>query len=242
LYVSGVKRAGDAERLKGKVAVVTGASSGIGLEIARALAAEGAAVIGFARRFPARAAAPPPSGQLLEVGLDVTDEAAVRARFAELGDVDILCCCAGIGTFAPIREARVEDLRAMLEVHIVGTFLPARELLLRRALAGPRPGHIISVSSSAALRTFTSCGGYSAAKEGQRGLTRVLVEEARALGVRVTGLYPGATDTPIWDERPGFDRAAMLRPAQLAELVVELVVRPELAVEELVVMPPAGAL
>jgi NAD(P)-dependent dehydrogenase (short-subunit alcohol dehydrogenase family) len=102
--------------------------------------------------------------------------------------------------------------------------------------------HIVNVASVAAFRTFTSCAGYSAAKEGQRGLTRVLVEEARALGVRVTGLYPGAVDTPIWDGRAGFDRTAMLRPADVAGVVVEIIARPELAVEELVVMPPAGAL
>jgi NAD(P)-dependent dehydrogenase (short-subunit alcohol dehydrogenase family) len=229
--------------LQDRVAVVTGASSGLGAAIAHALAQEGARVVGFARRFGAGPAAPPAAGAIAEVALDVTDEDAVRARWAELGSVDLLVCCAGVGTFGPLAETRVADLRAMLEVHIVGTFLPARELLAARARARPeRPAHIVTVSSVAAFRTFTGCAGYSAAKEGQRGLTRVLVEEARALDVRVTGLYPGATDTPIWDGRPGFDRAAMLRPERVAGLVVEIVARPELAVEELLVMPPAGAL
>ncbi len=128
----------------------------------------------------------------------------------------------------------------MLEVHVVGAFLCARELL-RQA----RPGHprsIVLISSSAAIRTFTDCGGYSAAKEGLRGLGRVLAEEARAHDVRVTTLHPGAVDTPIWDARAGFDRKKMMQPVDLAGLVVEIVVRPEIAVEEIVVMPPAGAL
>lgn len=228
-------------RLRGVTAAVTGASSGLGAAIARALAGEGAAVVGFARRFAASAKTARP-GEVLEVGLDVTDERAVQAAFAGR-DFDVLCCCAGVGMFGPLLEAKAADLRAMLDVHIVGTFLPARELLARRARGAPwRPGHIIVVSSVAAFRTFTACAGYSAAKEGQRGLTRVLAEEARPLDVRVTGLYPGATDTPIWDDRPGFDRAKMLRPTDVAGLVVELVARPELAVEELLVLPPAGTL
>jgi short-subunit dehydrogenase len=71
---------------------------------------------------------------------------------------------------------------------------------------------------------------------------RVPVEEARPLDVRVTTLYPGAVDTPLWDQRPAFDRAAMMRADRVAELLVEILARPELAVEELVVMPPQGAL
>jgi short-subunit dehydrogenase len=70
----------------------------------------------------------------------------------------------------------------------------------------------------------------------------VLVEEARAWDVRVTGLYPGAVDTPIWDSRPGFDRAAMMRPGDLAGLVVDILCHPTLSVEELQVLPPVGTL
>src|SRR5690349_15261207 len=104
-------------RLDGKHAVVTGASTGIGAAIARALAAEGAAVVGFARRF---AAAPlpaaPPAGQVTEVPLDVTDERAVELRFAALPGVDILVCSAGIGTFAPVLATDAAALREMLDV------------------------------------------------------------------------------------------------------------------------------
>lgn len=228
-------------RFADRVAVVTGASSGIGAAIARALAREGAGVVGFARRFAApRIASPPAPGQILEVRLDVTDERAVAARFAELGPVDILVHSAGTGVFAPIAEARVEDLRAMLDVHVVGAFLCAREAL--RGMQARRRGHIVHVSSVAAFRTFLSSGGYTAAKEGLRGLTRVLTEEARAYDIRVTGLYPGATDTAIWDARPEFDRRDMLRPESLASLVVEILAHPEMSVEELLVLPPKGVL
>jgi 3-oxoacyl-[acyl-carrier protein] reductase len=227
-------------RLAGKVCAVTGASSGIGQAIARAFAAEGAAVIAYARRFRNDSALAAAAGRIAEVGLDVTDEARVRARFGELRALDVLVCSHGTGTFAPIATASAADLRAMLDTHVVGTFLCAREAL--RLMRPARRGHIVNVSSHAALRAFADCGGYTAAKAGQLGLTRVLAEEARPYDVRVTALLPGATDTPIWDDRPGFDRSKMMRCEELATIVVDLVTRPGVAIEELVVTPPAGAL
>jgi NAD(P)-dependent dehydrogenase (short-subunit alcohol dehydrogenase family) len=90
--------------------------------------------------------------------------------------------------------------------------------------------------------SFPDCSVYTAAKAGQHGLTRVLAEEARADGIRVTSFQPGATDTPIWDDRPGFDRSKMMRSEHVAALLIELIARPELSVFELQVMPPGGAL
>jgi 3-oxoacyl-[acyl-carrier protein] reductase len=91
-------------------------------------------------------------------------------------------------------------------------------------------------------RAFPDCGGYTAAKAGQRGLMRVLAEEARPYDIRVTALLPGATDTPIWDDRPGFDRSKMMQPDDVAGLLVSVVARPMLAIDELTVTPPAGSL
>ena len=164
----------------------------------------------------------------------------VRARFAELPSLDVLVNAAGVGSFAPVHAAEVADLRAMLEVHVVGTFLCCREAL--RLMQPRRRGHLVNVGSIAATRVFTECGGYTAAKAGQLGLTRVLAEEARAYDVRVTALLPGAVDTPIWDSRPGFDRDKMLRADDLAQLVVDLVARPRLSIDEIIVLPPGGTL
>jgi len=228
------------QRLAGKFAIVTGGSSGIGAACAEALAAEGAAVVATGRRFARGALRVPGPGELVQAHLDVTDEAEVVARFAELPEIDVVVCSAGVGTFGPVIDAPAAALRAMLEVHIVGALLCAREAL--RRMQPRRRGHIVAIGSHVAHRAFPDCSGYTAAKAGQLGLMRVLAEEARPHGVRITTLLPGATDTPIWDDRPQFDRSKMMRPSDVAGLLIELVARPAISVEEVTVTPPAGAL
>lgn len=228
------------KRLLGKFAVVTGGSSGIGAACATALAQEGAGVLACGRRFAPGPARSPGLGEIVPAALDVTDEAAVRARFAEVPELDIVVLSAGIGTFGPIANSSVGELRAMLEVHVVGTLVCAREAI--RRMMPRRRGHIVVIGSHAAHRSFTDCGGYTAAKAGQLGLTRVLAEEARPYDIRVTALLPGATDTPIWDDRPGFDRSKMMQPEDVAGFLVSIVARPGISVEEVIVTPPAGAL
>jgi NAD(P)-dependent dehydrogenase (short-subunit alcohol dehydrogenase family) len=227
-------------RLLGKFALVTGGSSGIGAACATALAAEGVGVVACGRRFAAGPAAVPTLGTVVPAQLDVTDEAAVQARFSELPALDVVVLSAGVGTFGPIANSSVAELRAMLEVHVVGTMVCAREAV--RRMMPRRAGHIVIIGSHAANRAFSDCGGYTAAKAGQLGFARVLAEEARPYNIRVTTLLPGATDTPIWDDRPGFDRAKMMKPEDVASFLIAIVARPGIAVEEVVVTPPAGAL
>lgn len=229
-------------RLLGKVAAVTGGSSGIGAAVARVLAAEGAAVFSLARRFTALPGGGnrPEPGQIAELQLDVTDEAAVRTAFDALGALDILVCSHGTGTFAPVQTAETADLRAMLDSHVIGTFLCAREAL--RGMQPRRSGHIVAIGSHVAHRAFPECAGYTAAKAAQLGLMRVIGEEARPYNIRATTVMPGATDTPIWDDRPGFDRSKMMKPDDVAGFVVAIIARPNIAIDEVTVMPPAGAL
>jgi NAD(P)-dependent dehydrogenase (short-subunit alcohol dehydrogenase family) len=228
------------KRLIGKVAIVTGGSSGIGAACAAALAGEGAAVLATGRRFPTGHARVPAPGEVVQAHLDVTDEVEVKTRFGEMPQIDLLVCSAGLGTFGPVIHASVADLRAMLNVHVLGTMLCAREALKR--MQPRRKGHIVAIGSHVAHRAFSDCSGYTAAKAGQLGFMKVLAEEARPYDVRATTLLVGATDTPIWDDRPGFDRGKMMKPDDVAGFLVSIVSRPGIAVEEVTVMPPAGAL
>ena len=227
-------------RLLGKIALVTGGSSGIGAACATALAAEGAAVIACGRRFAPASVTSPASGVVTPAHLDVTNEAAVGALFAQVPELDVLVVSAGTGTFAPVASTSAAALREMLEVHVVGTLNCAREAL--RHMMPRKRGHIVMINSHVAHRAFTDCGGYTAAKAAQLGLARVLAEEARPYDIRVTSLLPGATDTPIWDDRPGFDRSKMMKPDDVASFLVAIVARPGIAVEEVTLTPPAGAL
>lgn len=220
---------------------VTGASSGIGRAVCAALAADGARVIGFARRFAQESLGTmPASGEIAEIALDVTRESDVRARFGELAALDALILSHGDGTFAPVASARAEDLRAMLDSHVVGSFLCARaagELMRTRG-----HGHVIAIASVAAERAFPECAGYTAAKAGQLGLMRVFAEEVRPQNIRVTNVLLGAVDTPIWDGREGFDRSKMMPAPKVAELLCDLLRRPELSVDTITVVPPGGNL
>jgi NAD(P)-dependent dehydrogenase (short-subunit alcohol dehydrogenase family) len=228
------------QALLGRTALVTGGTSGIGAATAVAMARAGAAVVAAGRRGVAGPLAALQPGMVVPTALDVTDETAVVARIAEMAELDVLVCAAGIGSFASIVHTEVAALRAILEVDVIGTFLCAREAL--RRMAAQRRGHIVVIGSIAAQRPFLDCAAYAAAKAGQHGFTKVLAEEARAHNVRVTLMVPGAIDTAIWDDRPGFERAQMMRPEDLADTIVSIVARPSVAIEELTMLPPAGAL
>jgi NADP-dependent 3-hydroxy acid dehydrogenase YdfG len=227
-------------RLLRKYALVTGGSSGIGAACARALADEGAAVVACGRRFARGAVSAPAPGQVVAAHLDVTDEREVTERVDALPELDVLVCSHGQGTFTPIARTSLADVRAMLEVHVLGTLACVREAA--RRMQARKSGHIVVVGSHAVNHAFAECGGYTAAKAGQVGLARVLATELRSYDVRVTTVLPGATDTPIWDDRPGFDRAKMLKPEDVAGVIVSIVARPHVAVDEIVVTPPAGVL
>ena len=186
--------------LKGKVAVVTGASRGIGAAVARQLSAAGVSV-GLASR----------SGDDLgldnAIGLrcDVTDptqvDAAVAATVERFGQLDILVANAGVGAYGPFLELSAEHLEEMIDVNLKGTIYAVRAALPHLLESGA--ADIVTLASEAGRRGFPGEAVYCASKFGQVGFTRALDGELREHGVRCTNVCPGgvATDFALDDGR-----------------------------------------
>ena len=183
----------------GKVAVVTGAGSGIGRSIARLLGRRGA-VVHVADLDPASA-----SDVAAEVGgtaheLDVRDAAAVQALadalFGGGGGVDMLFNNAGVGHAGPVAETPLSDWRTVVEVNLMGV-VHGVHAFLPGMLAQGRPAHIVNTASMAGLVANPGMVPYCTTKFGVVGLSEALDLEVRKQGVRVTALCPGIIDTAI---------------------------------------------
>jgi NAD(P)-dependent dehydrogenase (short-subunit alcohol dehydrogenase family) len=189
--------------LSGKVAVVTGASSGIGEATARALAARGAAVVLAARNeekilFLEREISAA-GGSALAVTTDVTDEASVESMVeravGELGSLDVLINNAGLGLSGRVAELRPDDLRYLFEVNVLGPLTCIRAALPRME----RGGRIVNVSSVVGKRAIPKVGGYCATKSALNALSDSLRVEVADRGIAVTTVYPGTTRTAFRD-------------------------------------------
>lgn len=213
--------------LAGKVAVITGASRGIGAAVSCALSGAGARVVRLARSLPERVEA-----WGMDLPCDVTDAGQV-ARAAEritreAGRPAVVVNNAGSFLLAPLAETTPEQFDAQLAVNLRGPFLVARAFLPLLADGGGR--HIL-VGSIADHQAYPGNAAYAASKFGVRGLHEVLRAETRGTGVHCALVSPGPTNTAIWDpvnpdERPGFlPRRAMLTPEDVAQAVAFVATR-----------------
>lgn len=186
-----------------RVAVVTGASSGIGEATARVLAAQGFHVVAVGRRAERITPLADEIGGTPVVA-DVTDDAAVAALAAGLSRVDVLVNNAGGAKgLEPVAEANLEHWRWMWETNVLGTLRVTRALL--PALIGSGDGLIVTVTSVAALEVYDGGSGYTAAKHAQSALHRTLRGELLGLPVRLTEIAPGAVRTEFSAVRFGGD-------------------------------------
>ncbi len=197
----------EAKRLTGKVAVITGAASGIGRQIARTFAAAGAKVVIAdldAERARATAAEIDREGtQAIAVAMDVTSEtevdAAMRTVTESLGRIDILVSNAGIQIVAPLEELAFADWRRLLAIHLDGAFLTTRAAL--RPMYRQRSGSIIYMGSVHSKEASVLKGPYVTAKHGLIGLAKVVAKEGAKYGVRANVVCPGFVRTPLVDRQ-----------------------------------------
>lgn len=214
-------------RLAGRLALVTGGSTGIGAAVAAALRAEGATVIRAARR-PG-----PPEGNDVPIAVDLADDNGpdeLARQVLEIGVPDLIVSSAGGFLLAPFADTSLGDLDQLYRVNLRAPFELARRLLPPMKARG-RGRHIL-IGSVADHRAFAGNAAYSATKFGLRGWHEVLEEEYRGTGVLCSLVSPGPVDTPLWDpfDPDGRDdlpsRAAMLKPADVAEAVLWIATRP----------------
>ena len=190
--------------LTGKVALVTGASSGLGVHFARTLGAAGASVVIAARRADRlaslQAELQAAGDRAAAVDLDVQSAESVATAFdtAEkaLGPIDIVVNNAGISIVKPALDMPVEDWDAVVNTNLRGAWLVA-QTAGKRWLAGRRPGVIVNIASILGLRTIGQVAPYNASKAGLIHLTRALAMEWARYGIRVNAICPGYIETEM---------------------------------------------
>ena len=236
--------------LKDKVAIITGASRGIGRATALVFSQAGAKVVLASRtQHDLETAANlirADDGEALVVTTDVTQADAVEAlvnRTLEVYDqIDILVNNAGIGVFEMVADSDPEVWTQVVASNLKSTYLCSKYVL--PPMLARQSGQIINVLSIAAKIAFKASSAYCAAKAGALAFTKVLAEEVRGENIRVTAVSPGSVDTPFWDkieDHPNLN--LMLQPEHVAETILFVATQPTgVVTDEIVVTPPLGIL
>lgn len=194
--------------LAGEVAIVTGASSGIGEATAEALASRGASVVLAARRADELEAVAErirtEGGEALVVPTDVTEDDDIDALIAETVDefetIDILVNNAGVMLLEPLESADRDNLRQMIEVNLLGLMNLTHAAL--PTMQAQDSGHIVNISSTAGRRAGAKSSGYNATKFGVNAFTEAVRQEVTTDGIRTTIIEPGAVDTELQEHIP----------------------------------------
>lgn len=230
----------------GKVALVTGASRGIGFAIAKTMAEQGCDLVITSRSDSAlkKASRELHGVRILAHPCDVADERSVDPLFkavkSEFGHLDFLINNAGTShATADVDRLSPNVWQDVIATNLTGMFLCTRAAL---PLMSERAA-IVNNLSVAANRVFAGQSAYCASKHGGLGFTNTLREEVRGRGIRVIALLVGATDTEIWDQfMPSAPRAGMLRSETIARAVLDALLLPaEATVEEIIIRPTRNA-
>jgi len=229
--------------VEGKVALITGASRGIGLAIARSLAGLGAKVALCARdpqKLEAAAAGLKRAGaSVAAIPADIRNAneiaSLVRETGQSLGPIEILINNAGIGYFAPVQEASEANWDSVLDTNLKAVFLLSKAVA--PGMIQRREGHIVNVGSLAGKSAFAGGAIYCASKWGLLGLTQCMAEDLRAFGIRVSAVLPGTVATDF-SPHTGKDTSKMLQPEDVAHAVESIVTQaPQSFISEVLIRP-----
>jgi 3-oxoacyl-[acyl-carrier protein] reductase len=219
-----------AEQLAGKVAIVTGASRGIGRAISVALAEEAATVVLAARSIQAMQKTAEQvttaGGQARTVHVELTEEQSIRNLIQvtgeKLGRLDILVNNAGVTHSAELQQTSTKDWQRCISINARAPFILCREAL--PLLKKSQAAHIINIASVVGVKGYPLQSAYTASKHALRGMTISLAEELRGSNIRVHLLCPGGVDTDMVDSvRPDIAKDELIKPREIAELVLYLV-------------------
>lgn len=227
--------------------LITGASSGIGAATAKILAKEGHRVILLARRKEKLDEVAKECGKEVQThAVDVSSLDSIDRFFASwsppAGEELVLVNNAGVGHFGPFHEMSRDDWSAQINTNLVGLMAMTHGVLGYMLSQGK--GRIINVLSVAAEIHFESGAAYCASKAGALAFAHSLATQVRKSGIAVTNILPGATDTPIWDDKTWKPEQADMIPAQaIAETIAYVVNAPrDRALDHITVNPPKGIL
>lgn len=230
---------------KGKAAVVTGGTKGIGRAIAEALANEGMNVCVGARSLDEvqqtvrelEGLGVSATGAACDVRASEECEALISHAVEELGGVDVLVNNAGIGLFKPVEETTPEEFRAVLETNLFGVFYCTRAAIPEMKRRGG--GYVINVSSLAGANPHPRMAAYNASKFALNGFTEALMQEVRHDNIKVSYVMPGSVNTEFGGDTVSDERAWQLQPDDVARVVVSLLQHDERSLPSRVEIRPS---
>lgn len=212
--------------LSGKIAVVTGASSGLGSEFAQHLVRRGSTVYGLARRVDRLKLLESQLGTKFKpVECDVTDETAVELAFSGLNHIDILINNAGLGRFSAIDAQTKEEWDAQIDTNLTGVYLCTRVVVPRMKAQNEQTGfggHIVNIASVAGLVGNANLSAYNATKFGLRGFSDATMKELRGHGIKVSCVCPGSVATEFGRVAGSSGAPNPMQPEDIAATVIHI--------------------
>ena len=234
-------------QLQNKIALITGASSGIGKETAKLFAKEGALVILTARHLNKLKIVENEiknnNGKAESYSMDITNRQQIKNTIKKIIEkhkkIDILVNNAGIVVWGSIEDCTYKDFDDQVKFNLTGSFNTIKEII--PYMVKQKSGSIVNIITSTVKNTKAGRVAYAASKYGQAGLSNAVHEDLKSKGISVVAVYPSKTNTPIHDpymSKNDPERKTMLKPEQVAEVVLKAALIPaEKDVKELVINP-----